>query len=59
IAHGQRDWMFPVEMAREAARALEACGAAVRYREIPDLGHAYPRELNRPILAWLGVGAAD
>jgi len=53
IAHGALDWMFPVEMAREAQAALKAAGAAVTYREIDDLSHTYPRELNPEILAWL------
>ena len=53
VAHGALDWMFPVEMAREANRALLAAGAAVTYREIPDLSHTYPRELNPQILGWL------
>jgi phospholipase/carboxylesterase len=53
LAHGTLDWMFPVEMAREAAAALTAAGAAVTYREIDDLSHTYPRELNPEILAWL------
>jgi phospholipase/carboxylesterase len=55
IAHGALDWMFPVAMAREARDALAAAGAAVTYRELPDLAHAYPRELNREILAWLAA----
>jgi phospholipase/carboxylesterase len=53
IAHGVQDWMFPVDMAREAAAALAAAGAEVTYREIDGLGHTYPRELNGPILEWL------
>jgi phospholipase/carboxylesterase len=53
IAHGALDWMFPVAMAREARDALAAAGAAVTYREIDDLSHAYPRELNRDLLTWL------
>ncbi|WP_374573496.1 hypothetical protein [Phenylobacterium sp.] len=53
IAHGALDWMFPVGMAREAAQFLAASGAVVTYRELPDLSHAYPRELNPQILAWL------
>lgn len=57
IAHGALDWMFPVDMAREARDVLTAAGAAVTYREIPDLAHAYPRELNREILAWLDATA--
>jgi phospholipase/carboxylesterase len=53
IAHGVRDWMFPVDMAREAADALARAGADVTYRELDDLSHTYPRELNGPILEWL------
>lgn len=53
IVHGLRDWMFPVEMAREAEMVLSASGAAVTYREIADLAHTYPREINPVILAWL------
>lgn len=53
IAHGARDWMFPVDMAREAADALARAGAEVTYRELDDLSHTYPRELNGPILEWL------
>jgi len=53
IGHGALDWMFPIEMAREARDALSRAGAAVVYREIEDLAHAYPRELNPEILTWL------
>lgn len=53
IAHGALDWMFPVEMAREAQRALKDAGAAVTYVELADLAHSYPRELNPQILAWM------
>jgi phospholipase/carboxylesterase len=53
VAHGALDWMFPVDMAREAQRILCAAGAAVTYAEIEDLSHTYPRELNGPILQWL------
>lgn len=59
IAHGALDWMFPVEMAREARDALSAAGADVAYREIADLSHTYPRELNPEILAWLNGEPAD
>ena len=54
VAHGVLDWMFPVDMAREAARALTGVGARVTYRELDDLSHTYPRELNPQILAWMG-----
>jgi len=53
IVHGMRDWMFPIDMAREAAQALTRAGAKVTYRELDDLSHTYPRELNGPILTWL------
>ena len=53
LAHGALDWMFPVQMARDARDALAAAGASVTYREIEDLSHTYPRELNPQILAWL------
>jgi len=55
IVHGALDWMFPVDMAREAARHLTQAGAAVTYVEIEDLSHTYPREANAAILDWLGV----
>jgi phospholipase/carboxylesterase len=53
IAHGRLDWMFPVEVARHTRDALTAAGADVTYREIDDLSHCYPREINAEILRWL------
>ena len=53
ITHGTLDWMFEVGMAREAAATLTRAGAQVTYQEIPDLAHAYPREINPGVLAWL------
>ena len=53
LTHGARDWMFPVAIAREAAASFSARGAQVVYREIDDLSHAYPREINAAILAWM------
>ena len=53
VVHGARDWMFPVEVARHAAAALKAAGGDVRYREIEDLSHCYPREINGDLLAWM------
>ncbi len=52
LAHGALDWMFPVGVARAAQAALTEAGADVRYREIADLSHTYPREENARILAW-------
>jgi phospholipase/carboxylesterase len=55
IVHGALDWMFPVQTARLTRDALTAAGADVTYREIDNLSHCYPREMNAPILEWLGV----
>lgn len=54
IVHGQLDWMFPVQVARQTRQLLSAAGANVTYREIEDLSHCYPREINPAILSWLG-----
>lgn len=53
IVHGKLDWMFPVQVARQTSQALSAAGADVTYRELDDLSHCYPREMNAAILAWL------
>jgi phospholipase/carboxylesterase len=53
IVHGGLDWMFPVQMARQTRQLLSAAGADVTYREIEDLSHCYPREINPAILSWL------
>ena len=57
IVHGKLDWMFPVQVARQTSQALSAAGANVTYRELDDLSHCYPREMNAEILQWLN-GAA-
>jgi phospholipase/carboxylesterase len=51
--HGRLDWMFPVQVARQTHSLLSAAGANVTYREIDDLSHTYPREINAQILRWL------
>jgi phospholipase/carboxylesterase len=53
IVHGRLDWMFPVQVARQTQQALSAAGAEVAYREIDDLSHTYPREINAALLAWM------
>jgi phospholipase/carboxylesterase len=53
IVHGRLDWMFPVQVARQTQQALSAAGAEVTYRELDDLSHTYPREMNAAILQWL------
>lgn len=52
IVHGALDWMFPVDMARMAAQFFTARGAAVTLREVADLPHCYPVEMNAAILDW-------
>ena len=53
LVHGRLDWMFPVQVARQTSNLLAAAGADVTYREIDDLSHCYPREMNAEILRWL------
>ncbi|MGE0289166.1 MAG: phospholipase [Bradyrhizobium sp.] len=53
IAHGKLDWMFPVQVARQTQQALSAAGARVIYRELDDLSHTYPREMNVAMLDWM------
>jgi phospholipase/carboxylesterase len=54
--HGRLDWMFPVQVARQTHSLLSTAGADVTYREIEDLSHTYPREINAEILKWLNAG---
>lgn len=53
LVHGRLDWMFPVQVARQTQQVLSAAGAEVTYREIDDLSHCYPCEMNAPMLNWL------
>jgi len=53
LVHGRLDWMFPVQVARHTGNLLSAAGADVTYREIDDLSHCYPREMNAEILRWM------
>jgi phospholipase/carboxylesterase len=53
LVHGALDWMFPVQTARQTHIALAAAGADIVYRELDDLSHCYPDEINAPVLAWL------
>lgn len=53
ILHGDRDWMFPRQMAEDAANHFTAAGANVTYRPIADLSHAYGADLSTMILDWL------
>jgi phospholipase/carboxylesterase len=40
-------------MAKEARQHLSAAGAAVTYRQLGDLSHAYGPDLSSMILDWL------
>jgi phospholipase/carboxylesterase len=53
LVHGALDWMFPVQVARQTHQALASAGARIVYRELDDLSHCYPDEINAPMLAWL------
>jgi len=53
LVHGKLDWMFPVQVARHTREALSVAGAEIIYREIDDLSHTYPREINVEMLRWL------
>ncbi len=52
LTHGALDWMFPIQVARDAQAALTAAGAQVLYREVEDLSHTYPSDENARILDW-------
>jgi phospholipase/carboxylesterase len=56
LVHGRLDWMFPVQVARHTGNLLSAAGADMTYREIDDLSHCYPREMNAEMLRWLSSG---
>ena len=53
LMHGVLEWMFPIDVARQANDALRIAGAQVEYREIADLSHTYPVEENPRIIDWL------
>ncbi len=53
LVHGALDWMFPVQVARQTHAMLAAAGARIVYRELDDLSHCYPDEINAALLAWL------
>ena len=53
IVHGRLDWMFPARVARQTREVLSAAGADVTYRELDDLSHTYPREMNAELLRWV------
>lgn len=52
LVHGALDFLFPVELAQFARDTLLHHGAALEYRELPELSHTYPRSENVRILDW-------
>jgi len=52
LVHGARDFLFPVAYAHLTRDVLTEAGAALTYRELPELSHAYPRSENDAILSW-------
>jgi len=55
LVHGALDFLFPVGLARLARDTLANAGAAVEYRELPELSHTYPRSENVRILEWFAA----
>lgn len=53
ILHGDKDWMFPRQMAEDAAKHFTAAGANVTYCPVADLSHTYGVDLSTKILDWL------
>ena len=54
--HGEQDWIFPLTYAMEAGKKLKSAGAAITFKVVRDLSHAYPREENSAILNWFEAG---
>jgi len=52
LVHGAQDFLFPVDYARMTRDVLTEAGAALTYRELPELSHTYPRSENPAILEW-------
>jgi predicted peptidase len=52
--HGDKDTAVPVGRSRDMAKALEACGGKIQYREYPDAGHdVWTRTYNDTgVLTW-------
>ena len=52
--HGDKDDAVPVSRSRDMAKALEACGGRIQYREYPGMGHdVWTRTYNdNDVLVW-------
>lgn len=53
VAHGRKDDMIPVELARQAVKLLEAADVQVRYCE-SDAGHKVSKECIKELEMFLG-----
>ena len=53
MVHGEKDFIFPVAMARRTHALLDQSGFDVTYKELPEWGHAYPYSINEKlVLPW-------
>ena len=53
MVHGEKDFIFPVAMARRTHALLNESGFDVIYKELPEWGHAYTYSINENlVLPW-------
>lgn len=53
MVHGEKDFIFPVAMARRTHALLTQSGFDVTYKELPEWGHAYTYSINETlVLPW-------
>lgn len=53
MVHGEKDFIFPVAMARRTHAFLTQAECNVIYKELPDWGHAYTYSINETlVLPW-------
>ncbi len=53
MVHGEKDFIFPVAMARRTHALLTQSGFNVTYKELPEWGHAYTYSINETlVLPW-------
>lgn len=53
MVHGEKDFIFPVAMARRTHALLDQSGFNVIYKELPEWGHAYTYSINENlVLPW-------
>jgi phospholipase/carboxylesterase len=59
LVHGAQDFLFPIGLAHLTRDTLDAAGARLVYRELPELSHTYPRSENPAILDWFATVTAS